>query len=215
MMRILSFMVMSLVSLFFSCSLKAPHTASENTIEKPSVYQETDRLYVVEKFTFVKYSALSKISYHKNFYLMAGDNLYQSLEPAVLIEVVRPSSNDSAKFTFPEVPDFRKISVSDAVVVYFPFDSAKLTDKERKKLDLFLRKITKHRNYRVKITGFTDKVGTKEYNDKLALKRAKAVASYLKSKNKRLKVSVSGFGKCCYVSEKDEKNRRAEVNAEK
>lgn len=214
-MRIFLFIALVSGVFIFSCSLKGTKNIQEKTTEKPSVYQETGRLYLVEKFTFVKHSALSNVSYHKSFYLMGGDNLYQSLEPAILVEVVRESSGKEVGFSYPDVPDFREVSVSDSVVVYFPFDSAKLTDKERKKLDFFLQKVNRHKNYRVKVTGFTDKAGSKEYNDKLALKRAKAVASYLKSKNGKLKVSVLGFGKCCYVSEKDEENRRAEVNAEK
>lgn len=214
-MRRLLFTVLVSAVFVFSCSLKGTKNIQEKPTEKPSVYQETERLYPIEKYTFVKHSALSRVSYHKSFYLMGGDNLYQSLEPAILVEVVREPSGKEVGFAYPEVPDFRKVSVSDSVVVYFPFDSAKLTNKERKKLDLFLQKVNKHKDYRVKVSGFTDKTGSKEYNDKLALKRAEAVASYLKSKNEKLKVSVSGFGKCCYVSPKDEENRRAEINAEK
>jgi len=86
--------------------------------------------------------------------------------------------------------------------VYFDFDSFELKPSEKAKLDSLSRDI------QYKVTGYTCDIGEKDYNDRLALKRAGAVREYLGS----LVKEVSGKGKCCYIDLKSRwKNRRAEV----
>lgn len=86
--------------------------------------------------------------------------------------------------------------------VYFDFDSAKLRESEKAKLsDL------KGRRGRLSITGYTCDIGTREYNDRLAVRRAQAVRDYLE-----VDAEVSGKGKCCYVSADRKKNRRVEIS---
>lgn len=58
----------------------------------------------------------------------------------------------------------------------------------------------------ISITGYTDSIGSKRYNDVLALKRAKAAERYL-----NVKVELNGFGKCCYVSKSGKLNRRVKI----
>ena len=58
----------------------------------------------------------------------------------------------------------------------------------------------------VSITGYTDSIGSKRYNDALALKRAKAAERYL-----NVKVELNGLGKCCYVSKTAKLNRRVKI----
>ena len=84
--------------------------------------------------------------------------------------------------------------------VHFDLNSAALKTQEKKKLDALA---TKEKIY---ITGYTCDTGRKEYNDKLALRRAKTVQNYLKTDAK-----TEGNGKCCYVSDQKSANRRAEV----
>jgi outer membrane protein OmpA-like peptidoglycan-associated protein len=86
--------------------------------------------------------------------------------------------------------------------VYFDFDSFELKPSEKEKLDSLPRDI------QYKVTGYTCDIGEKDYNDRLALKRARAVREYLSS----LVKEVSGKGNCCYIDLKDRwKNRRAEI----
>jgi len=86
--------------------------------------------------------------------------------------------------------------------VYFDFDSFELKSEEKKKLDSLSRDI----NYRV--TGYTCDIGEKSYNDRLALKRARAVKDYLGDIVKE----VDGKGKCCYVDLRERwRNRRVEI----
>ena len=56
----------------------------------------------------------------------------------------------------------------------------------------------------ISITGYTDHFGTKAYNNKLALERAKAAEKYLRLKN----IKLYGHGKCCYISKINLKDRR-------
>jgi outer membrane protein OmpA-like peptidoglycan-associated protein len=86
--------------------------------------------------------------------------------------------------------------------VYFDFDSFELKPSEKAKLDSLSRDI----EYRVR--GYTCDIGPKDYNDRLALKRADAVRGYLGSIVKE----VGGKGKCCYADKTDKsKNRRVEI----
>lgn len=87
-------------------------------------------------------------------------------------------------------------------MVFFEFDSDVLKPSEKIKLD----SLSKDIHYRV--TGYTCDIGGKEYNDRLALRRAEAVRNYLGDIVKE----VVGRGKCCYLDPVDKsKNRRAEI----
>lgn len=55
----------------------------------------------------------------------------------------------------------------------------------------------------VSITGYTDKFGGRRYNDSLAVKRALAAEKYL-----GIKTEINGYGKCCYISKTNRRNRR-------
>jgi outer membrane protein OmpA-like peptidoglycan-associated protein len=63
---------------------------------------------------------------------------------------------------------------------------------------------------KLSVKGYTCEIGSKQYNDKLAVRRAKAVARVLEEEGIHLS-EVSGEGKCCYVSKELSKNRRSEV----
>jgi len=204
------------VVVFFSCSFHNGRDVAnkEQTLSdpKPSIYEEDLKAEVVKKFTIVEYSAVSKIPQHRSFYLFSGDDLYEDLEPAVVLEASFPVK-EVRNFNYPEVPTLMSGKImKKKIVVYFPFDSAKLTEDEKLKIKVFLNKIG--RNSKLKVEGFTDKIGSKEYNDKLALKRAESVARFIRMLRSDISLSVNGKGKCCYISEEDDENRRVEVNEE-
>ncbi|MEO8594966.1 MAG: OmpA family protein [Candidatus Solibacter sp.] len=62
--------------------------------------------------------------------------------------------------------------------VNFEFNSSILSDGYPSLLRL-AELLSQHRDYRVKVTGHTDYVGSAAYNDKLAMKRAEAVKAFL------------------------------------
>ena len=71
-----------------------------------------------------------------------------------------------------------------------------------------IKKLISEKKINVKsITGYTDHFGTKAYNNKLALERAKSAERYLDLKN----IKLYGYGKCCYISKINLKDRRVIV----
>ena len=105
----------------------------------------------------------------------------------------------------------RKVcSVQKEVVVYFDFDKFNLKPSEKVKIDKAFKEI-KNGKLKVYVSGYTDKVGSKEYNDVLAFKRARTVKKYIESRYTKDVCIKKAEGKCCYVSNIDALNRRAVV----
>ncbi len=77
--------------------------------------------------------------------------------------------------------------------IFFGFDSSELTADARNILRDQAAWILEHDVAKIQITGFTDGVGNVEYNQKLANRRAQAVATYLSGRGislDRIKVTV-------------------------
>ena len=82
------------------------------------------------------------------------------------------------------------------IVLYFDFDSDKLTAESIQKLDEVASLMSSNTKYEAMITGRTDFMGVDVYNDWLSLLRARAAANYLKGKNidKKRLTKVAGEG---------------------
>src|SRR5882757_11268858 len=79
--------------------------------------------------------------------------------------------------------------------INFEFNSSILSDGYPSLLRL-ADLLSQHRDYKVKVTGHTDYVGSAAYNDKLALARAEAVKAFLVHYNVNAsQVTTSGDGK--------------------
>jgi len=92
--------------------------------------------------------------------------------------------------------------------VYFAFDEYNISPEGYEKLKEIILKYQDKNKPTLKITGYTDCVGGKEYNDMLALKRAMTVAGYFKTKG--FDTTVEGKGDCCF-KRTEGLSRRAEV----
>jgi outer membrane protein OmpA-like peptidoglycan-associated protein len=103
--------------------------------------------------------------------------------------------------------DFVKEAGCQTTSVYFSLNSAVVGRDEQQKV-IGLLDAFKGKN--VEILGYTCELGSKSHNDQLALDRAKAVAKILEENGVK-PPTVSGEGKCCYVSEDRRLNRRAEI----
>ncbi|GAB7535402.1 outer membrane protein OmpA [Burkholderia sp. 22PA0099] len=78
----------------------------------------------------------------------------------------------------------------------FDFDKATLKPLGKQKLDELAAKIQGMNIEVVVATGYTDRIGSDKYNDRLSLRRAQAVKSYLVSKGvESSKVYTEGKGK--------------------
>jgi outer membrane protein OmpA-like peptidoglycan-associated protein len=105
------------------------------------------------------------------------------------------------------------------VVVLFKFNSAKLTDEAKQQLDQIGKaQVGSMKRYFVAVQGFTDKIGSDEYNLELSRRRAEAVQKYLvQTYNVPVfRIQMVGLGKDKPVNEEKtrderEKNRRVEV----
>lgn len=91
--------------------------------------------------------------------------------------------------------------------IYFPLNRSTISQTEKQKMLVALESIKGHN---VEVIGYTCELGSKEHNNRLALSRAKAVASILET-NGIKPVVVSGEGKCCYISVDKDMNRRVEI----
>jgi len=81
-------------------------------------------------------------------------------------------------------------------VFRFEFDSAELSPKNRELLSRIAGILLVSKGYGLSVFGYTDDVGTAEYNQSLSVRRAKAVEEYLvQSGIERSIVNVKGYGK--------------------
>jgi outer membrane protein OmpA-like peptidoglycan-associated protein len=99
----------------------------------------------------------------------------------------------------------------------FTFDSAELTQKNRELLSRIAGILLVSKGYGLAVYGYTDDVGTADYNQTLSERRAKAVDDYLvKAGVPEGIVSMKGFGKTSPIMkantpEARAKNRRVEI----
>lgn len=102
------------------------------------------------------------------------------------------------------------------VIVYFKYDSFKLTKNELIKLEKVLDAANKFETQPVIITGHTDTKGSEKYNLILSNKRASFIKKYLQSKKIINTVITKGLGETAPMintgnNKLEEKNRRAQI----
>ena len=64
-------------------------------------------------------------------------------------------------------------------ILYFPHNHVEFTPEARATVREVIRAIKEHTPVDVSVVGHTDRVGSRRYNYRLSLERARAVASYL------------------------------------
>ena len=65
-------------------------------------------------------------------------------------------------------------------IVKFAFDSTKIDEKDKNSLKAAAERFKSNPNMQICVLGQADRTGNADYNEKLALDRAEAVAAYLK-----------------------------------
>jgi outer membrane protein OmpA-like peptidoglycan-associated protein len=83
------------------------------------------------------------------------------------------------KVVYKEVPKIVEVEKIVFPDVAFRFDSAELTDLGKGKVYLAAQKLKEKNDIAVVIEGYTDDVGSEEYNQRLGLRRARAVMAEL------------------------------------
>jgi Outer membrane protein and related peptidoglycan-associated (lipo)proteins len=100
--------------------------------------------------------------------------------------------------------------------IHFDFNKANIKKEYIPLLKEVAKVLKENPNINLRIEGYTDDIGTKAYNQKLALKRAMAVKNFLvKEGIKPERIQIVGFGKERYIAENTTPigrltNRRAE-----
>lgn len=113
-------------------------------------------------------------------------------------------------------------SVGSGVVpdlkIFFPFNSADLTEQARAQLDQLGRALASPelRPFRFRIAGHTDAVGSEAYNESLSARRARAVVDYLIARHgiSRERLAALGLGERELADPADPAsaaNRRVEI----
>jgi outer membrane protein OmpA-like peptidoglycan-associated protein len=86
--------------------------------------------------------------------------------------------------------------------IHFDFDKYNIKRDYIPMLNEVVKALKENPNINVRIEGYTDNIGSKAYNDKLALKRAQAVKNYLvKHGIQESRIQVVGFGKEKYIAD--------------
>ena len=100
--------------------------------------------------------------------------------------------------------------------IHFDFDKYEIKEEYIPILNEVVKTLKENDFLKVRIEGYTDIIGSKEYNERLALKRAKAVKDYLvKHGIPEEKIEIVGFGKERFIAPNETKigrltNRRVE-----
>lgn len=146
----------------------------------------------------------------------AGDALGRADAASKKSDQVRTDLRNELTERIANIDDYKP---AGDVTVLFKFNSAKLTDDAKQQLDqLGKGQVGTMKRYFVAIQGFTDKVGTAEYNLELSRRRAQAVQNYLVMQHNVpvYRIQIVGLGKDKPLTEektKDDrqKERRVEV----
>ncbi|MFN3813007.1 MAG: OmpA family protein [Aquificaceae bacterium] len=85
--------------------------------------------------------------------------------------------------------------------IHFDFDRYNIKREYMPLLNEVAKTLKDNPNIRVRIEGYTDSIGTKAYNDKLALRRAESVKGYLvKQGISKDRIEIVGYGKEKYIA---------------
>lgn len=152
---------------------------------------------------------------YKEIELGLNPNVSDKIEKTKIVEKKEEQKLDIA--TQPK--EEQKVDISplnQPVRIHFYTNSAKIKKEYLPYLNVVSKYLKTHQDIKLKIVGFTDDRGSKNYNDKLALKRAKAVRDYLvKQGIPKDRIKIEGIGKDNYITSNKNgvdrfTNRRAE-----
>ena len=111
--------------------------------------------------------------------------------------------------------DFKQVA---DVTIPFAFNKSTLTDKDRADLDGLVANASANKRYFIAVEGFTDSIGSRQYNEELSRKRADAVTEYLVAKHDIpiFRIHMIGLGQEKPVDDGHNraaraKNRRVEI----
>jgi len=87
--------------------------------------------------------------------------------------------------------------------IYFDFGMSKPNKEGRKELRRFVKSVDLRETTQIELVGKTDDIGTKNFNRKLAFKRALFVETWLKSHGVNAQITISAKEECCRTAPYD------------
>ncbi|MEW6331236.1 MAG: OmpA family protein [Pseudomonadota bacterium] len=115
----------------------------------------------------------------------------------------------------------RKEPINISEKAGFDFDQAVLKAEDKQRLDAAVAQLkTMPEDATIQVTGYTDSIGSEEYNRNLSMRRAQAAKDYLVSNGvAENRIVLSGMGESNPIASNDTaegraQNRRVEVQAE-
>jgi outer membrane protein OmpA-like peptidoglycan-associated protein len=122
---------------------------------------------------------------------------------------------DDLRSTVANLDDYKQVAET---TVNFKFNSDKLDGEAKTAIDQMVMNQTQYKRFFIAVEGFTDKVGSAEYNNALSRRRADAVVEYLVAQHNIpiYRVHMVGLGEQKPVEDArnraaNAKNRRVEV----
>ena len=117
------------------------------------------------------------------------------------------SRNEQLARAIENVDNYRPVSTEK---VLFDFGRATLTRDARTALDQLAETLTMTGHYLLEVKGYTDSIGSTEYNLELSRRRADAVVNYLTQKRRisLYRIHVAGFGKTVSASQRTSRKDR-------
>ncbi|NPA16322.1 OmpA family protein [Persephonella sp.] len=132
-----------------------------------------------------KYLAIAKEKVYSD---ADGDGIpcYQEIEqgtnPFEAEKKVSRAETEMKEQKVSEKPEVKKVGYQPLKMharIHFDFDKYNIKKDYLPYLNVITRYLKAHDNLKIKIVGYTDSIGSKEYNDRLARKRAEAIKKYL------------------------------------
>ena len=145
----------------------------------------------------------------------AGDAMEYKANQAAQVGDQNTQGLNSLRSVVANIDDYQ---MQTSATVAFKFDKWTLSDDAKQDLDKLVEGVKPDKRFFIAVEGYTDRTGTKEYNEELSRKRADAVVEYLVAKHDIpiYRIHMIGLGKEKPVDDARNraamaKNRRVEV----
>jgi OmpA-OmpF porin, OOP family len=175
-----------------------------------------------------RYSFDSLKDNNQNFSLTISRQLYKDTSYLLNVHDINESNLLVTQLLSDNVCMERMLVIKpeNVVTIYFDFDRSDLKEIALNKLDSIYNVLAALPSATIQISGYTDGLGSNEYNKKLSDRRASACANYLLKKGiDASRISFESFGACCPVEmelingrdnpDGRSRNRRALININK
>ena len=159
---------------------------------------------------------IKDIEYCKNKFTNAYKKILASEVSKQSISKKQKSEISSSSVSEKNKSYFIKGDKTKSVLVFFNYDSHKLSITEKDKLDNYISTLIKTDSNPIIIYGHTDTKGSKKYNLILSEQRALSVSKYFRKKGINNKLIIKSYGEDYPLiitgdNVKEENNRRVEV----